>query len=83
MAVLGASSYTFVEATHSCRVAVLDRFTHPRLEFYGGVPEIAVPDNTKTGVKRLRRYEPELNLTYREMAEHYGLAVAPACSYPR
>ena len=43
VAVLGASSYTFVEATHSCRVAVLDRFTHPRLEFYGGVPEIAVP----------------------------------------
>jgi transposase len=45
------------------------------------VPEIAIPDNTKTGVKHPCRYEPELNQTYRELAEHYGFAVMPARPY--
>ncbi len=47
-------------------------------EFSGGVPEIVVPDNTRTGVKRPCRYEPELNPTYRDLATHYGVAVIPA-----
>ena len=81
VAVLGASSYTFAEATPgqdlSCWIG-----SHIRaLEFLGGVPEIAVPDNTKTGVKHPCRYEPELNATYRELAEHYGFAVIPARPY--
>ncbi len=76
VAVLGAS-YTFAEATRSqdltCWIG-----SHVRaLEFLGGVPEVAVPDNTKTGVKHPCRYEPELNATYRELAEHYGFAVIP------
>jgi transposase len=81
VAVLGASSYTFAEATRSQElVCWID--SHVRaLEFFGGVPEIAVPDNTKTGVKHPCRYEPDLNPTYREMAEHYGLAVVPARPY--
>ena len=40
-----------------------------------------VPDNVKAGIKRPCRYEPDLNPTYREMAEHYGLAVVPARPY--
>lgn len=51
------------------------------LEFFGAVPEIVVPDNVKTGIKRPCRYEPDLNPTYREMAEYYGLAVVPARPY--
>jgi transposase len=47
-------------------------------EFFGGVPEIAVPDNLKSGVTRACRYEPDLNRTYEEMAAHYGVAVIPA-----
>ena len=47
-------------------------------EFLGGVPEIVVPDNLKSGVTKACRYEPGVNRTYEEMAEHYGVAVVPA-----
>jgi hypothetical protein len=45
------------------------------------IPQAVIPDNVKTGVKHPCRYEPDLNPTYREMAEHYGLAVLPARPY--
>ena len=81
VAVLGASSYTFAEASRSQELACwIDSHIHA-LEFFSGVPEIAVPDNTKTGVRHPCRYEPDLNPTYREMAEHYGLAIVPARPY--
>jgi transposase len=51
------------------------------LDFYGAVPQISVPDNTKTGVNSPHRYEPELNLEYAEFAHHYGIAVIPARIY--
>ena len=47
-------------------------------EFMGGVAELLIPDNTKTGVSKACRYEPDLNPTYQEMAMHYGLGVLPA-----
>jgi transposase len=47
-------------------------------EFLGGVPEIVVPDNLKSGVTKSCRYEPAVNRTYEEMASHYGVAVIPA-----
>jgi len=50
-------------------------------EFYGGVPKLLVPDNTKTGVNKACRYDPELNPTYQEMALHYGVGVVPARPY--
>jgi transposase len=81
VAVLGASSYTFAEATRSQDLSCwIDSHVHA-LEFIGGAPEVAIPDNTKTGVKHPCRYEPELNSTYRELAEHYGFAVVPARPY--
>ena len=48
------------------------------MEFFGGAPEIVVPDNLRAGVSRACRYEPDLNRSYQEMAAHYGLAVVPA-----
>jgi transposase len=81
VAVLGASSYTFAEATRSQDLTCWIGSHIHALEFIGGVPEIAIPDNTKTGVKHPCRYEPELNATYRELAEHYGFAVIPARPY--
>ena len=81
VAVLGASSYTFVEATRSQDLGCWVDAHMRALEFFGGVPEMAVPDNLKAGVQRPCRYEPDLNPTYREMAEHYGLAVVPARPY--
>jgi transposase len=78
VAVLGASSYTFVEAT---RTQGLGDWigSHVRcLEFLGGVPELLVPDNLKSGVTHPSFYEPDLNPSYQEFAAHYGLAVLPA-----
>lgn len=81
VAVLGASSYTFAEATRSQDLVCWIGSHIRALEFIGGVPEAVVPDNTKTGVKHPCRYEPELNPTYRELAEHYAFAVLPARPY--
>jgi transposase len=45
------------------------------------VPEIVVPDNLKSGVKRPDYYDPDLNPTYADLARHYGVAVIPARPY--
>jgi len=81
VAVLGASSYTFAEATRSQDLSCWISSHIHALEFLDGVPEVAIPDNTRTGVKHPCRYEPELNATYRELAEHYSFAVIPARPY--
>lgn len=78
VAVLGASSYTFVEATSTQSLANWIGSHLRAFEFFGGVPEIVVPDNLKSGVSRACRYEPDINRTYEEMASHYGVAVIPA-----
>ncbi|MCE5309046.1 MAG: IS21 family transposase [Acidobacteriales bacterium] len=77
VAVLGASSYTFAEATRREDLPCWISAHIHALEFRGGAPEVVVPDNTKTAVKRPCRYEPDLNPTYRELAEYYGFAVVP------
>ena len=81
VAVLGASSYTYAEAT--CDEQLISWLSvHMRaLEFFGGVPQLIVPDNTKTAVTRACRYDPDLNPTYQEMAIHYGVGVVPARPY--
>lgn len=78
VAVLGASSYTYAEATWSQSVPDWVGAHVRCLEFLGGVPEIIVPDNLKSAVSHANRYEPDLNPTYQEMAAHYGTAVVPA-----
>jgi transposase len=50
-------------------------------EYFGGVPRLLVPDNTRTAVSKANRYEAELNKTYKEMAAHYGAAIVPARPY--
>jgi len=75
--VLGASNYTYAEAHES--QALPDWIgAHVRMfTFFGGVPEIVVPDNLKAGVKHPCRYEPDLNPTYQDLAQHYDTAVIP------
>jgi transposase len=52
---------------------------HVRMvEFFGGTPALFVPDNLLSGVTKACRYEPVLNRTYVEFAQHYGAAVVPA-----
>ena len=78
VAVLGASSYTFAEATATQELENWIVAHIHALEFLDGVPELIVPDNAKTGVTRACRYEPDLNPTYQEMALHYSVGVVPA-----
>jgi len=78
VAVLGASNYTYAEATWNQDLGSWIRAHVRALEFLGGAPALLVPDNCKTAVRRPCRYEPDLNPTYQEMAAHYGMAVIPA-----
>ncbi|BAD40282.1 transposase-like protein [Symbiobacterium thermophilum IAM 14863] len=78
IAVLPASNYTFAKAYPAQDLRSWIKAHCEALEFFGGVPEIIVPDNPKAGVTRACRYEPDLNPAYQEMAAHYGAAVIPA-----
>jgi transposase len=78
VAVLGASNYTYAEATRTQTVGDWIG-SHVRcLEFLGGVPRDLVPDQLKSGVTGACRYEPAIQRTYEEMAQHYGTTVLPA-----
>jgi transposase len=78
VAVLGLSNYTYAEAVRDMK---LDSWllSHIRaFEYFGGSAKIIVPDNPKTAVTETCRYEPGVNRSYLEMAEHYGACVMPA-----
>ena len=81
VAVLGASSYTFAEATSGQDLRNWIGSHLRAFEFFGGVVEVVVPDNLKAAVTHPSYYEPDLNPTYREMGEHYGVAIIPARPY--
>jgi transposase len=78
IAVLGASNYTYAEATWTQSLPDWIGSHVRTFEALGGVPEVVVPDNLKAAVNRAHRYEPDLNRTYVELAHHYGVAVVPA-----
>jgi len=79
--VLGASSYTYAEATLDQQMAAWLGCHIHAFEYFQAVPKLLVPDNTRTGVSRACRYDPDLNPTYQEMAMHYGVGVVPARPY--
>ena len=78
VAVLGASSYTYAEAQWHQDLPNWIGGHVRTFDFIGGVTEVVVPDNLKAGVNHPSRYDPDINLTYQEMAEYYGVAVVPA-----
>jgi len=78
VATLGASNYTFAEASLSQNLPSWIQSHIHAFEFFQGVPEILIPDNLLSAVTRPCRYEPDLNATYREMAEHYETVIIPA-----
>src|ERR1019366_4987423 len=78
VAVLGASNYSYIEATPSQEMPHWIGAHVRAFEYMGGVSQIVVPDNLKVGVTRGNRYEPKLNRSYLEMATHYGCAIIPA-----
>jgi transposase len=78
VATLGASSYTFAEATLTQSIPDWIGSHVRAFAFFGGVTELLVCDNLKTGVTTPCRYEPDIQRTYEEMATYYGTAILPA-----
>ena len=79
--VLGASSYTYAEATRDQQLAAWINAHIHAFEYFSGVPRLLIPDNLRTGVSRACRYDPDLNPTYQEFAMHYAVGVVPARPY--
>jgi len=78
VAVLGASNYTYAEATLTQRGPDFIASNIRALGFIGGVTAALVPDQLKSAVTVACRYEPGIQRTYEELARHYGTAVVPA-----
>ena len=77
VAVMGASNYTYAEATQTQSLPDWVGAHVRTLAFMGGVPAQLVPDNPKVGIDRANWYEPGLNRTYLDLATHYGTAILP------
>jgi len=78
VAVLGASGFTYAQATWTQGLADWISGHVGAFEAIGGVPALVVPDNAKTAVIKACFYDPQINRTYAEMAAHYGTAILPA-----
>ena len=81
VATLGASSYTFAHATPRQTMADWLGATAQALRFFGGVPQLIVPDNPRALIANPDRYEPRANETVLDFARHYGTSVLPARPY--
>jgi transposase len=81
VSVLGASGYTFVHAVPSQSTEDFIESHTKALSFYGGVPNIVVPDNLKAGVISHKKGKIILNSSYADMAKHYGCIIEPARVY--
>lgn len=78
VAVLGASSFTYAEATRTQRIPDFVASHVRALEFFGGVPGALVPDQLRSAIGTPCRYEPAAQRTYDELAGHYQTTILPA-----
>ncbi|MCJ7548234.1 MAG: IS21 family transposase [Anaerolineae bacterium] len=78
VAILGASELTYVEASRSQGTEDWVLSNDRALRFFGGVVQALIPDNLKSGVSRVDPYEPGINPTFDDFAEHYGVVIMPA-----
>lgn len=81
VAILGCSQLTYLEAVATQRRQDFIGACENALQYYGGVPAAIVPDNLKSAVARSSKYEPTINETFADFAEHYGTAIVPARAY--
>lgn len=81
VAVLGASNYTYAEATFTQGLADWLSAHTRAFSFFGGVPALIIPDNLRSGVSKACRYEPLLNTSYKQLLAHYDTAALPARPY--
>ena len=81
VAILGASQLTYVEAVMTQQKEDFIFACENALHYCSGVPRAIVPDNLKSAVSKSSKYEPTLNETFADFAEHYGTAILPARAY--
>jgi len=81
VAILGASQYTYAEASMSQQKEDFLNSIENALHFYGGVPAAIVPDNLKSAVIKSSRFEPTINESLIDFAEHYQTTILPARAY--
>ncbi len=81
VAVMGASNFTYAEATWTQSLPDWISSHVRAFSFFGGITALLVPDNLKSAINKACRYEPDVNSTYADMAEYYGTAVLPARPY--
>lgn len=80
VAILGCSQLTYVEASPSQKKEDFIASVERALIFFGGVPQCIVPDNLKSAVTKSDRYEPQINESFADFAQHYGTMIVPARS---
>ena len=78
VAALGASNYTYAEATRTQKLLDFTASTIRTFEYFRCVPKIVVPDQLRSAVSGPDRYDPDINPTYAELAQHYGTVIIPA-----
>jgi len=81
VSILGASQLIYVEASESQSKEHFITSVENALAYYGGVPRAIVPDNLKSAVTKSHRYEPKINASFEDFAEHYGTTILPARVY--
>jgi transposase len=81
VAILGASQLTYVQAVMSQKKEDFIPACEDALHYYGGVPAAIVPDNLKSAVTKTSKYEPTINETFADFAEHYNTTILPARAY--
>jgi transposase len=81
VAVLGASSFTYAEATWSQKLPDWIAAHVRAFGYFGGAARQTVSDNLKAGITKACFYEPMVNRTYADLARHYGTAIVPARPY--
>lgn len=78
VSVLGASQLSYIEAVASQTKTDWVAMNQNALRFYGGVPAAIVPDCLKSAVIKADKYEPQLNETFNDFANHYQTVILPA-----
>ena len=81
VAILGASQYTYAEASMSQQKEDFVTSVENAIQFFGGTPAAIVPDNLKSAVIKSSRFEPTINETLADFAEHYQTTILPARAY--
>ena len=81
VAILGASQYTYAEASMSQKKEDFIASVKNALHYFKGVPKAIVPDNLKSAVTKSSKYEPTVNETFLDFSEHYGTTILPARAY--